>query len=151
MTVVNGAGNIGLMRIVSDAVLSSGGTVTGVIPGFMVEKGWCHQRLTRLITTGTMHERKKIMTDMSDATIALPGGFGTFEELLEIITWKQLGLYSNPIIILNTNDYYAPLLDMFRRATEASFIRPEHSRLWHVAKNPEEAVALIDKYLPPVK
>ena len=139
--VINGAGNIGLMRIVSDAVLSSGGTVTGVIPGFMVRNGWCHPHLTKLIKTETMHERKQIMTEMSDATIALPGGFGTFEELLEVITWKQLGLYNHPVIILNTNGYYAALLEMFRHATEGNFIRKEHSQLWHVAQTPEEVIS----------
>ncbi|MDR2679826.1 MAG: TIGR00730 family Rossman fold protein, partial [Tannerella sp.] len=123
MQVINGAGNIGLMRVVSDAVLSSGGTVTGVIPGFMVKNGWCHPHLTKLIKTGTMHERKKTMADLSDATVALPGGIGTFEELLEIITWKQLGLYNNPVIILNTNNYYAPLFELFRRATAEKFMR----------------------------
>jgi uncharacterized protein (TIGR00730 family) len=140
MQVINGAGNIGLMRVVSDAVLSSGGTVTGVIPGFMVRNGWCHHNLTKLVKTGTMHERKKIMMDLSDAAIALPGGFGTLEELLEVITWKQLGLYNNPVIILNTNDYYTPLFKMFRRATDECFIRREHAQLWHVAQTPEEVM-----------
>jgi uncharacterized protein (TIGR00730 family) len=140
MQVVNGAGSIGLMRILSDAVLSAGGTVTGVIPAFMVRNGWCHPRLTKLIKTETMHQRKKIMADMSDATIALPGGFGTFEELLEVITWKQLGLYRNPVIILNTNNYYAPLLEMFRHAAEENFVRREHVQLWHVAQTPEEVI-----------
>ena len=86
MNIINGAGAKGLMQAVSDAVLSAGGTVTGVIPNFMCENGWCHENLTEVIRTETMHERKKIMADMSDAAIALPGGFGTFEELLEIIT-----------------------------------------------------------------
>ncbi|MDR1381229.1 MAG: TIGR00730 family Rossman fold protein [Tannerella sp.] len=138
LRVVNGAGSIGLMRILSDAALSSGGTVTGVIPRFMVRNGWCHSALTELITTETMHERKKTMADMSDAAIALPGGYGTLEELLEIITWRQLGLYSHPVIILNTNSYYAPLLEMFRRATEEHFIRGEQSQLCRVAQTPEE-------------
>jgi uncharacterized protein (TIGR00730 family) len=144
MKVVNGAGSIGLMRVVSDAVLSAGGTVTGIIPHFMVRNGWCHQRLTELIRTETMHERKKTMADMSDAAIALPGGYGTLEELLEIITWRQLGLYCHPVIILNTNHYYDPLLEMLRRATEEKFIREEHAHVWHVARTPEEAIAIID-------
>ena len=147
MNIINGAGIRGLMRAVSDAVLLSGGTVTGVIPRFMVENGWCHQNLTEIIRTETMHERKKTMADMSDATIALPGGYGTLEELLEIITWKQLGLYNNPVIILNTNNYYAPLFEMFRRATEDNFMRDEESNFWHVAQTPEDVIALINEGL----
>ena len=98
---VNGAGSIGLMRSVADAVLENGGEVTGVIPRFMVEQGWHHTGLTELVEVESMHERKQLMADMSDAVIALPGGCGTLEELLEIITWKQLGLYLNPIVILD--------------------------------------------------
>ena len=146
MKIFNGAGSRGLMRAVSDAVLSSGGTVTGVIPRFMVDNGWCHTNLTEVIQTETMHERKKKMADMSDAAIALPGGFGTFEELLEIITWRQLELYNNPVIILNTNNYYDPLFEMFRRATKENFMREEQSVFWHVAQTPEEVLDIIDKY-----
>ena len=103
---INGAGNIGLMRSVADAVLQNGGEVTGVIPHFMVDQGWHHTGLTELIEVESMHERKRLMAEKSDAVIALPGGCGTLEELLEIITWKQLGLYLNPIVILNTNGFF---------------------------------------------
>lgn len=140
LRVINGAGSIGLMRVVSDAVLQSGGQVTGVIPRFMVENGWGHIGLTELIEVETMHERKQIMADLSDAAIALPGGCGTLEELLEVITWKQLGLYKKPIIILNTNGYYDPLLDFFYKAIDEQFMRPEHAAMWSVADTPEEAV-----------
>ena len=146
MSIINGAGAKGLMCAVSDAVLSSGGTVTGVIPRFMVKNGWCHPCLTEVVETETMHERKKIMADMSDAAIALPGGIGTFEELLEIITWRQLGIYKKPVIILNTNNYYAPLLEMFSRATEEGFMRDDaQAILWNVAQTPEEVIKIIDK------
>ena len=145
MKILNGAGSRGLMCTISDAVLSSGGTVTGVIPRFMVKNGWRHPNLTKVIQTETMHERKKIMADMSDATIALPGGFGTLEELLEIITWRQLGLYNNPVIILNTNNYFDPLFELFRRATKENFIRKEQSVFWNVAQTPEEVIKIIDK------
>ena len=107
---INGAGSIGLMCSVADAVLKNGGEVTGVIPRFMVEQNWHHTGLTELIEVGSMHERKQKMANLSDGIIALPGGCGTLEELLEIITWKQLGLYLNPIIILNTNRFFDPLL-----------------------------------------
>lgn len=143
LRVVNGAGNIGLMCAVSDAALAAGGTVTGVIPHFMVEQDWYHKGLTELIEVETMHERKQRMANLSDAVIALPGGCGTLEELLEIITWKQLGLYLNPIVILNINHYYDPLLELLRNAMDENFMRPQHARMWAVAETPEEAVRLI--------
>ena len=145
---VNGAGSIGLMRSVADAVLENGGEVTGVIPRFMVEQGWHHTGLTRLIETETMHERKRMMADLSDGVIALPGGCGTLEELLEIITWKQLGLYLNPIIILNINGFYDSLLEMLQRAVDENFMRKEHVAIWKVASTAEEAINLL--YTTPV-
>ena len=140
---VNGAGRIGLMRSVADAVLQHGGEVTGVIPHFMVEQNWHHTGLTELIEVESMHERKQLMADLSDAVIALPGGCGTLEELLEIITWKQLGLYMNPIIILNTNHFFDALLEMLERAIDENFMRRQHGEIWHVAHTPEEAIELI--------
>lgn len=140
INLVNGAGGIGLMAATSDATLAAGGTVTGVIPHFMVEEGWHYKGLTKLIETETMHERKRLMADMSDGVIALPGGCGTMEELLEVITWKQLGLYLNPIIILNVNGFYDPLLEMLERAIEGNFMRREHEKIWEVARTPEEAI-----------
>ena len=145
---INGAGSIGLMRSVADAVLENGGEVTGVIPKFMVEQGWHHTGLSKLVEVESMHERKQLMADLSDAVIALPGGCGTLEELLEIITWKQLGLYLNPIVILNTNGFFDPLLDMLTRAIGENFMRRQHGEIWHVATTPEEAVKLI--YTVPV-
>lgn len=145
---INGAGSIGLMRSVADAVLENGGGVTGVIPKFMVEQGWHHTGLSKLVEVESMHERKQLMADLSDAVIALPGGCGTLEELLEIITWKQLGLYLNPIVILNTNGFFDPLLDMLTRAIDENFMRRQHGEIWHVATTPEEAVELI--YTVPV-
>ncbi|WP_296122671.1 TIGR00730 family Rossman fold protein [uncultured Bacteroides sp.] len=140
---INGAGNMGLMSAVSDAALRAGGEVTGVIPRFMIEQGWHHTGLTQLVEVESMHQRKKTMADLSDAVIALPGGCGTLEELLEIITWKQLGLYLNPIVILNTKNYFGPLLDMLRKAVEENFMRVQHGAIWHVAQTPQEAVELI--------
>lgn len=145
---VNGAGRMGLMAAVADAVLKSGGEVTGVIPHFMVEQGWQHEGLTRLVEVGSMHERKAAMAEMGDATIALPGGCGTLDELMEIITWKQLGLYLKPIVILNVGGYYDPLLEMLRRAVEENFMRVQHSDIWHVARTPQEAVGLIESTPP---
>ncbi|MDO4180038.1 MAG: TIGR00730 family Rossman fold protein [Bacteroidales bacterium] len=143
INIINGAGCIGLMAAVSDAALAAGGTVTGVIPRFMVEEGWHHTGLTRLVETETMHERKRTMADLSDGVIALPGGCGTLEELLEIITWKQLGLYLNPIVILNVNGFYDPLLAMLQKAVDEHFMRPEHTAIWGVASTPAEALHLL--------
>ena len=140
---INGAGRIGLMCSVADAVLKNGGEVTGVIPRFMVEQNWHHTGLTELIEVESMHERKQKMANLSDGIIALPGGCGTLEELLEIITWKQLGLYLNPIVILNTNGFFDPLLEMLENAIEGNFMRKQHGDIWHVAHTPEEAVELV--------
>lgn len=140
---VNGAGSIGLMRSVADAVLTGGGEVTGVIPHFMVEQNWHHTGLTELVEVESMHERKQLMADLSDAVIALPGGCGTLEELLEIITWKQLGLYLNPIVILNIKGFFDPLLVMLDKAIDENFMRSQHGDIWKVASSPEEAIDLI--------
>ena len=140
---INGAGNMGLMSAVSDAVLAAGGEVTGVIPRFMVEQKWHHTGLTKLVEVENMHERKKLMADLSDAVIALPGGCGTLEELLEIITWKQLGLYLNPLVILNIKGYFDSLLAMLQRAVEENFMRAQHGAIWHVAETAQEAVELV--------
>ena len=148
INLINGAGSIGLMAATSNAVLQAGGTVTGVIPHFMVEQGWHHMGLTRLVETETMHERKQLMAQMADAVIALPGGCGTMEELLEIITWKQLGLFLNPIVVLNIEGFYDPLLEMLKRAIDGNFMRPEHRAIWRVATTPEEAVELL--YTTPI-
>ena len=143
INLINGAGRLGLMRRISDAALDAGGTVTGIIPRFMVEQGWHYQRLTRLVETETMHERKKMMIEMSDGIISLPGGCGTLEELMEAITWKQLGLYLNPIVILNTNRFYDPLLKLLNQAVEQNFMREQHRNIWHVASTPEDAADLL--------
>ena len=140
---INGAGAIGLMRAVADAALAAGGAVTGVIPNFIVEQGWHHTGLTELIEVESMHERKQKMADLSNGVIALPGGCGTLEELLEVITWKQLGLYLYPVVILNTNGFFDPLLEMLERAIDQSFMRRQHGDIWKVAKTPEEAVELL--------
>ena len=143
INLINGAGSIGLMGTTSNAALAAGGTVTGVIPRFMVEQNWHHNGLTQLIETETMHERKQLMAEMSDGVIALPGGCGTMEELLEIITWKQLGLYLKPIIILNVQGFYDPLLEMLQRAIDGNFMRPEHRAIWLVATSAQEAIDLL--------
>lgn len=140
---INGAGNMGLMAASSDACLAAGGEVTGVIPSFMVEQDWHHKGLTQLIETHDMHERKQTIAQLSDGCIALPGGCGTLEELMEVITWKQLGIYLKPIVILNTRDYYAPLLQQLRRGIDEHFMGERHAEIWRVATTPEEAIELV--------
>ena len=131
------------MNTVQDAALAAGGEAIGVIPSFMVREGWHHEGLTQLIETTSMHERKQTMANLSDGVIALPGGCGTLEELLEIITWKQLGLYLNPIIILNIDGFYDALLAQLSKAVEENFMRSIHADIWKVATTPDEAVELL--------
>ncbi len=145
---VNGGGAVGLMGAVTDGTLDAGGEVTGVIPKFMVDNGWCYDRLMDVVVTADMHQRKQMMSNMADAVIALPGGVGTLEELLETLTWRQLGLVKVPIIILNTLGYYDPLLAMLRHAIDEGFMKPSHGQLWQVAATPADAVALLDDSSP---
>ena len=143
ISLINGAGKMGLMAAVTDAVMQHGGEAIGVIPRFMVEQGWHHTDMSQLLVVNDMHERKQTMARLSDAVIALPGGCGTLEELLEVITWKQLGLYLNPIILLNTKGYFTPLLEMMQRAVDEHFMRTQHAAIWRVAQTPEEAVEML--------
>lgn len=140
---INGGGKFGLMATTSDAVIRNGGKAVGIIPQFMIDHDWHHKSMSRLIIVKDMNERKQMMADISDAIIALPGGCGTFDELMGIITLKQLGLYLNPIVILNINGYYNPLLAVFDRAIAENFMGNRHANLWNVAETPEEAMNLI--------
>ncbi|MBR7011915.1 MAG: TIGR00730 family Rossman fold protein [Muribaculaceae bacterium] len=145
---INGGGAVGVMGAVTDGTLDAGGEVTGVIPKFMVDNGWCYDRLEDVIVTADMHQRKQMMSDMADAIIALPGGVGTLEELLETLTWRQLGLVQVPVIILNTKGYYDALLEMLRHAIDEDFMKPSHSQLWQVATTPTEAISLLENNSP---
>ncbi|GHT54792.1 cytokinin riboside 5'-monophosphate phosphoribohydrolase [Bacteroidia bacterium] len=140
---INGAGNNGLMAAVTDAILGKGGKVYGIIPQFMIDKGWLHPGIKEVIVTADMHTRKQAMARESDACIALPGGIGTLEELLEIITWKQLSLYTHPVIILNTNGFYNSLLDLLKKIDAENFLPHKTPNMWAVANTPEEALNLI--------
>lgn len=142
ITLINGAGNMGLMAESADGCLEKGGRAIGVIPTFMIEEGWCHNGMSEIIETKDMHERQTRMAEMSDAGIFLPGGCGTFAELMELITWKQLGLYLKPIILLNTNGYFDSLLNTLFQAITENFMRPVHADIWRVAPTPEEALKM---------
>jgi len=141
---VNGGGAVGLMGAVTDGTLDAGGEVTGVIPKFMVDNGWCYDRLEDVVITADMHQRKQMMSEMASAVIALPGGVGTLEELLETLTWRQLGLVKVPVIILNTMGYYDALLAMLQHAITEGFMKPSHAQLWQVAATPAQAVAMLN-------
>lgn len=145
ISVVFGGGATGLMGQLADSVLASNGTISGIIPQFMCDENWHHSELSELIVVATMHERKEKMARMADAVIALPGGCGTLEELLEVITWKQLGIFTKPIIIVNTDGYYDSLIDMLHRAIDEKFMRDIHRNMWQVVKKPEEVLNAIEK------
>ncbi|MDR3706287.1 MAG: TIGR00730 family Rossman fold protein [Paludibacteraceae bacterium] len=141
---VYGGGHVGLMGSLADSMIKHNGEITGIIPRFMQEENWNHKGLKNLIVTETMHERKARMASMSDAAIALPGGCGTMEELLEIITWKQLGLYPKPIIIVNIEGYFNPLIEMLKKAIEEKFMKAEHAIMWQVVSLPDQVLAAIE-------
>ncbi len=142
ITLINGAGNIGLMAESADGCLNAGGQAIGIIPTFMIKEGWCHEGMTEIIETADMHTRQAKMAEISDAGIFLPGGCGTFAELMELITWKQLGLYLKPIILLNTNGYFDAMLNTLHQAISQNFMRPVHADIWRVAPTPEEALKM---------
>lgn len=142
--VVFGGGKAGLMGAMADGLLQNGGHATGVIPRFMCDEGWHHDGLTELKIVETMHERKALMAAMADAVVAMPGGIGTFDELFEIITWKQLGLFNKPIVILNTNNYFHYFLQLIQHAESEKFIRNEHRQIWQVVETPEEVLPAIE-------
>lgn len=148
ITLVYGGGNVGLMGVVADAALSAGGKVFGVIPEFLVSKELAHQGLTRLETVESMHDRKARMAELSDAFIALPGGYGTLEEFCEVLTWAQLGLHQKPHGLLNIAGYYDPLLQFFDQAVSEKLVRPVHRSLVLEATEPETLLDRLSAYEP---
>jgi len=143
LSVVYGGGSKGLMGQLADSILEAGGKITGVIPRFMCDVEWNHTGLTELILVDTMHERKEKMALMADAIVALPGGCGTLEELLEVITWKRLGIFTKPIVIVNVEGYFDDLVSMLDRAVDEHFMRKEHHKMWEVVRTPEEVLDAI--------
>lgn len=148
-TVINGAGSMGLMAAVSDGCLEAGGEVIGIIPTFMIENDWHHKGLTRIIETEDMHQRQRKMAEMADAAVVMAGGTGTLAELSEVICWKQLGIYSMPIIIVNTDGYWDDVLNFLSRAKRENFMRDERCLVWKVVATPEEALRIINSELKP--
>lgn len=139
--IATGGGNMGMMKAVADGALAEGGTMHGIIPHFMVERGW-HDTRIDLIEVEGMHRRKALMAEMSWGAIALPGGIGTFDELCEIMTWRQLGLFTGNVVIANFNNYFGPFLSMLETAVQQGFMNPEHVDIYKVAMSPSEAVEM---------
>ena len=140
---VYGDGGIGLMSDEARGALSVGGEVVGVIPQFMVDQGWNNPQSTHTIITENMHQRKAKIFELADAMVALPGGVGTFEELLECLTWKQLGLHHCPIVILNTDGYYDKLLECIDLMVDEQMMRPIHKEMFVVVEKPEDVIPAI--------
>jgi uncharacterized protein (TIGR00730 family) len=146
MTIIYGGGGIGLMGKLADAALQKGGSVTGVIPSFMVAEGWGHKQVSDMVVTVDMCERKKWLFDHADAVIALPGGIGTLEELTEAITLKQLGIYKGPVILLNTTGFYNTLIEFMEQLIAGNFLRLEHKDIWEIVNTPQEALNALSNY-----
>lgn len=145
---VYGGASVGLMGAVANGCLSKNGSVTGVLPTFLKKKEIEHSGLGKLILVETMHERKRVMFDLSDAFIVLPGGFGTMEEFFEIITWSQLGLHNKPVVLLNWNGFYNPLVQMFRTMVESGFLKKENAALVQVLENSQDLLPTLQNYSP---
>jgi uncharacterized protein (TIGR00730 family) len=151
MGLVYGGGHVGLMGVVADAVLEAGGEAIGVIPHALAAREIAHQRLTTLHVVASMHERKAMMAELSDAFIAMPGGFGTYEELFEALTWTQLGLHKKPCGLLNVAGFYDPVIRFIDHAVAEQFIRPQHRAALLVEQDPARLIdALRSVTLPEV-
>jgi len=146
---VYGGGNVGLMGVLADEALAHGGQVIGVIPEHLMAKELGHTGVSELRIVASMHERKALMAELSDAFVALPGGLGTLEELLEIATWSQLGLHAKPCGLLNVGGYFDPLLEMLAQAAAQGFLRPEHRELVVTATEPAEMIDILSRHRPP--
>src|SRR5215813_14978177 len=136
--IVYGGGAVGSMGALADGALAAGGRVIGILPRFMADLEWGHKGLTDLQLVEDLRTRKHMMLTLSQAAIALPGGSGTFEELLEAITLKRLGLYLNPIILVNTRSFFSPLLEVLEHAIAEHFMDERHAQMWEVVAQPEE-------------
>ena len=143
ITIIFGGSSIGSMLALADAALAEGGRVVGVVPRFMYDMELAHTGLSELVLVNDLHERKSRMIEEVDAVVALPGGSGTFEELMEAITWKRLGLYLNPIVIVNQNGFYEPMLQQFQRAVDERFMDPRHLDIWTVVSDVDQVLDAI--------
>ena len=141
---VYGGSSRGLMGALADEVLAAGGKVTGVIPKALEGREAAHRSLSELKVVSTMHEREQLMFELADAFVAFPGGFGTMEEIIEMLTWKQLGIHGKPIVIANIGGYFSPLLQQFELAIQKKYARPEDRILFAVAENTEAILTFLE-------
>jgi uncharacterized protein (TIGR00730 family) len=141
--VIYGGGAVGLMGCLADRLLERGGVIRGVIPEFMVKVEWAHPFVKDMIIVRDMHERKKLLIENTDAVIALPGGTGTLEELMEVLSLKRLGKFFKPIILINTDGFYNSLLELFAKMVKENFLREEHLKAFRVIGNPSELIEAI--------
>jgi uncharacterized protein (TIGR00730 family) len=148
ITLVYGGGRVGLMGVVADAALGAGGQVVGVIPKALLEREIAHTGLTELRVVGSMHERKALMSELSEGFIALPGGTGTLEEFFEVLTWAQLGEHRKPCALLNASRYYDPLLAVFDHMVQRGFLSEEHRAMVLVETEPEALLEALAGYVP---
>jgi len=146
---VYGGGDVGLMGTIADATLEAGGEVHGVIPGALLEREPTREGLTTLEVVDSMHERKARMADLADAFVALPGGFGTLEELMEVLTWAQLGFHGDPCGLLDVAGYYDPLVAFFDRQVADGFVSEVHREMLVVADDADELLDRFEAYVPP--
>jgi len=142
-TILYGGGSVGLMGCLADTALSLQGRVVGILPQFMDKVEWGHKGLTQMVLVKDMRERKKQLTENVDAVVALPGGCGTLEELMEVFTLKRLGKFTKPIIVLNTDGFYSHLELLIEKMIEERFMRPEHRHIWQMVSTPEEIIPAI--------
>jgi uncharacterized protein (TIGR00730 family) len=147
---VYGGGGIGLMKVLADAALGEGGEVIGVIPSSLIGKEAAHEGLADLRVVGSMHERKALMADLSDAFIALPGAYGTLDEFCEVLTWAQLGLHHKPCGLLNADGFYDRLIAHFDRLVAEEFLSPANRSLVIEARDPESLLDALDQYRSPI-
>jgi len=148
ITLVFGGGNIGVMREIADSVMDAGGQVIGVMPKHIVDKEIAHQNITKLHIVGSMHERKALMAEISDAFIALPGGFGTLDEIFEVMTWNQLELINKPTALLNVNGYFDHLLTFIHHAVNERFVRREHQQNLIVEEDEGMLIERLENFKP---
>ncbi|CAA9456857.1 MAG: Lysine decarboxylase family [uncultured Rubrobacteraceae bacterium] len=149
LRLVYGGGRVGLMGVLADAALEEGGEVVGVIPEALVTRELAHANLTQLYVVGSMHERKALMADLSDGFVTLPGGYGTLEELLEVLSWAQLSIHEKPCALLDVDGYWEPLAALFDKAVTEGFVRPNHRSLILTGEDPELLLDRMKSYTPP--
>jgi uncharacterized protein (TIGR00730 family) len=150
LELVYGGGSIGLMGACADEVLSRKGRVTGVIPRTLFDREVGHRGLTEIHIVDTMHERKQLMADKADAFVVLPGGYGTLDETFEVLTWALLGIHEKPIVLVSTDGFWRPLVELVDHMVAAGFVKSDYRALVNVAATPDEALDLVQRWKPPV-